>query len=75
MKKGENYWKGRFLVLSKYLGISTEYDALIWKRIGEYALGAYEEGFSEAGQWLWKAFKNTHDYRLLYYYLRLKFRV
>jgi glycosyltransferase involved in cell wall biosynthesis len=75
MKKGERYWRSRFMVLSKYFGISAEYDNLIWKKIGEYALGAYREGFSDAGKWVWKAFKNTRDYRLLYYYLRLKLKV
>ncbi len=74
MKKGLGYWQGHFRILPKYLGISSDYDKIIWNKIGKDAINAYEDGVKEFQGLIWKAFVITREYRLLKRLLRLKLK-
>ena len=72
MSKGVKYWEGHFKILPKYLGISKEYDFLIWKTIGNNAINASKEKTPEIWKWVWKSAKYTRNYKLIYSFLKIK---
>ncbi len=72
MKRGRNYWQGHFKILPKYLGINSDYDKVIWERIGEDAITAYKEGVKDFQGLILKSFLKNYNYKLLSAYLRAK---
>ena len=72
MSKGAKYWEGHFKILPKYLGISKKYDLLIWEKIGNDAITATKEKAKGMWAWIWKSARKTHNFKLIYIFLRIK---
>jgi len=68
MSRGDKYWEGHFKILPKYLGISKEYDFLIWQTIGYHAIAAKKDKTKGTWKWIWKAAIHTLNFKLLIIY-------
>ena len=74
MSKGAKYWEGHFKILPKYLGISKEYDSLIWKSIGNSAIQATKERMDGMWKWIWRSTVKTGNFKFLYDYFLIKMK-